>query len=140
MRTRAVRRLLAASLLLVVAVGAPAAAWAAFSAKASGTTRVGTLQLVAPADASGTFSCPSNNGMKNGGVVVTGWTSVNGADSYTLTLDPPGNVSNVTRTVNTPSRQTLTPGSTPGKGTWTFTIVARAGTWTGPAFSQSFSC
>jgi hypothetical protein len=138
---RLARRLLAAALLLVVAIGAPAAAWAAFSTTATGSVRAGTLLLKAPASASGSFNCPARNAtLPRGGVVVSGWDSVVGADSYTLTLDPPGSVTNVVKTATASSTQTLQPTTTPGSGTWTLTIVARAGTWTGPGWKQVFTC
>lgn len=140
---RFTRRVVAAVVLVLVAYGAPSAAWAAFGAKASGSLRVSTLTLKASADAYGTFTCPSNANnapLPRGGVSLTGWEAVAGADSYTLVLDPPPNASNVVRTVTSPSRLTMTPTTTPRSGTWKMSIVAKAGTWTGAEWSQTFTC
>jgi hypothetical protein len=133
------RRLLAASLLLLVGIGAPAAAWAAFTAKASGTARAATLTLQAPANAAATFTCPANANKTIGGVSITGWDAVTGATSYVITLTTPAGPT-ATTTATGSSQQSLTVDRFPNHGTWTMTIVARVGTWTGPALSRSAVC
>jgi hypothetical protein len=134
------RRLLAASLLPLVGIGAPATAWAAFTARASGTASATTLTLQAPATAGVTFTCPSNNANNSiGGVSITGWTAVTGATSYVILLTTPAGPT-VTTTATGSSPQSLMVDRFPNKGTWTLTIVARVGTWTGPALSRSAVC
>ena len=133
------RRLLAASLLLLVGVGAPAAAWAAFTAKASGTARAATLTLQAPTNAAVTFTCPANANKSVGTVSLTGWDEVTGATSYVITLATPAGPT-ATTTATGSSAQSLMVDRFPNHGTWTVTIVARVGTWTGPALSRSAVC
>lgn len=133
------RRLLAASLLLLVGIGAPAAAWAAFTAKASGTASAATLTLKAPATAAVTFTCPSNANNSIGGVSITGWAAVTGATSYVILLTTPAGPT-ATTTATGSSPQSLMVDRFPNHGTWTMTIVARVGTWTGPALSRSTIC
>ena len=133
------RRLLAASLLLLVGMGAPVAAWAAFTAKASGTARAATLTLQAPANAGVTFTCPKNKNKSTGGVSITGWAEVTGATSYVITLTTPAGPT-ATTTATDSSPQSLMVDSYPNSGTWTLTIVARVGGWTGPALSRTTDC
>lgn len=129
----------AAFVIALLLVMAPQLAEATFTSLGSSSQSVGTFKLVAPATVTTTSNCPPS-AKKSGSVNVSDFGAVPRATSYVLTVTSPGGN---TYTVTVTSRSAFLsvsdfPGS--GAGTWTLTIKAELGPWTGPPLVYTFRC
>lgn len=129
---------LAAVLGALLLILTPAAAEAAFRAATTSTVSVGTYMIPAPATATWTFtSCVKANFSRSDTLSLTNYAKVARADSYLVTITAPDGTTS-TRSI-TGNTLTLTQNSR-STGTYTFTIQAVVGTWTGAPYTGSDTC
>ena len=123
---------------MALVLGAPGLAYAAFTAKTNASLSVGTYKIPAPASINGTLQC-NDRGTKGAAITFTDFADVDRATSYTATLTPPsGSPSTVPLTGGNQTQVSMS--SSNGKGTYTFRLTAKAGSWTGSALQQSVTC
>lgn len=140
--------LLAVPLALLMVLGAPYLATAAFTATTSATLTVGTYKIPAPtAVTTGTRTCTNNQGVKGASIPVTSWSAVDRATGYVVTLTSPsggqsqtairgGSSSAVTASVQDVNGN----GNGSGSGTYTLSIRATIGSWVGDPIIRTFTC
>lgn len=129
-------RALVTVLAALVLVLTPAIAQAAFKAATTSPMSIGTYAIPAPATATWTHSCSSNG--RSYTLNLTGYAHVSKAGSYLVIITAPDGTASSPQVI-TSDTLTLTQTST-RRGTYTFTIQARVGTWTGAAFTGSDTC
>ncbi|RKR12681.1 hypothetical protein [Arthrobacter oryzae] len=135
------RGLLAIPLAVGLVLGAPGLALAAFTARTTASLNVGTYTVPAPASINGTLVCTTIQGKKGASISFTGFAAVDRATGYTATLSSPTGPTAVAAIADGDTSQGMTllsKGS--GKGTYTFTLSAAVGSWTGPALQQAVTC
>lgn len=140
--------LLAVPLALVIVLGAPYLATAAFTATTSATLSVGTYKVPAPAAmTTGTHSCTNNKGVKGATIAVSSWSAVDRATGYVVTLTSPGGVQSQT-TIRGGSSSAVTisvddtsgNGNGSGSGTYTLSVRANVSSWVGNPLDKTFTC
>ena len=132
------RGLLAVPVAVALVLGAPGLAYAAFTAKTNASLSVGTYKVPAPAWINGTLQC-HDRGPRGAAITFTDFADVDRATGYTATLTPPsGSPSVVPLTGQGQSQVTMS--SNNGKGTYTFRLTAKVGSWTGAVLQQSVTC
>lgn len=129
-------RALATAIAALVLVLSPAIAQAAFKAATTSTMSIGTYQIPAPATATWTHSCSTNGHSYT--LNLSSYAHVSKADSYLVIITAPDGTTSTPQII-TSDTLTLTQTSA-HRGTCTFTIQARVGTWTGAAFTGSDTC
>ncbi|MCO4256692.1 hypothetical protein [Pseudarthrobacter cellobiosi] len=129
-------RALATAIAALVLVLTPAIAQAAFKAATTSPMSIGTYAIPAPATATWTHSCAGNG--RSYTLNLTGYGKVSKADSYRVIITAPDGTTSTPQTI-TSDTLTLTQTST-RRGTYTFTIQALVGTWTGTAFTGTNTC
>lgn len=128
-------RVLTSAIPALLIVSSPAIAQAVFRAGTTSTVSVGTYAIPAPATATWTHSCSPNG--RSYTLNLTSYGKVSKAGSYLIIITAPdGSYTPKTITSDT---FTLTQTSS-SRGTYTFTIQALVGTWTGAAFTGSDVC
>lgn len=137
-RLARLRGLLAVPVAAALVLGAPGLAYAAFTAKTTASLSVGTYKVPAPASIDGTLQC-NVRGAKGAGITFTVFAEVDRATGYTATLTPPTGSPSVVPLTGSGQNQ-VTMGSNIGKGTYTFTLTAKVGSWTGTALQQTVTC
>ena len=130
-------RVLLGFVIAVLLVIAPQMAQATFTSKGSAQQSIGTFQLTAPASVTGTYRCPRASD-KTGIVKITDFGAVPRASSYLLTLNSGGG--NIASETVANRSATLHIDEKPKKGTWTLTIRADLGNWSGPNLTRTFQC
>jgi hypothetical protein len=98
---------------------------------------VATYKIPAPASINGTLQC--TNGQKGAAIIFTDFADVDRATAYTATLTPPSGTPSVVLLAPAGGTQ-VTMVSSSGKGTYTFHLTAKVGSWAGPALQQSVTC
>jgi hypothetical protein len=102
---------------------------------------VGTYKIPAPASINGTLECTTIQGKKGASISFTGFAAVGRATKYTATLSSPSGPQAVTEiAVEDTTHQVMLLSKGNGKGTYTFTLSAGVGPWTGPALQQTVTC
>ena len=129
------RGLLALPIAVALVLGAPALAYATFTARTAAALSVGTYKIPAPASINGTLQC-TNTG-KGATITVTGFGLVDRATSYAATLTLPGETPTLTP-VTVDHEVSLT--NWGGKGKYTFTLSAQVGPWTGTPLKRTITC
>jgi hypothetical protein len=129
-------RLLAAAIPALLIVLSPAIAQAVFKAGTTSTMSVGTYAIPAPATASWTHNCSTNG--RSYTLNLTSYGHVSKAGSYLVIITAPDGTTSTPQII-TSDTLTLTQSSA-RRGTFTFTIQALVGTWTGAAFTGSDTC
>jgi len=129
-------RVVAAVLAALVLTLAPAIAEAAFNATTTSPVSVGTYAIPAPATATWTYSCSPNG--KSYTLNLTGYGKVSKAGSYLVIIKAPDGTTSAPQII-TGNTLTLTQTSAT-RGTYTFTIQALVGTWTGAAYTGTDTC
>ena len=135
------RGLLALPVAVALVLGAPGLAYATFTARTTAALSVGTYKVPAPASIGGTLQCATDQGRKGASIDFTGFTAVARATGYTATITSPDAIQAVTDIAEgdtSRGMKLLSKGS--GKGTYTFTLSARVGSWTGPELKQTVDC
>jgi hypothetical protein len=127
---------LAAVLAALVLTLTPAIAQAAFKAATTSPMSVGTYAIPAPATATWTHSCSTNGRIYT--LNLTSYGKVSKASSYLVIITAPDGTTSTPQII-TSDTLTLTQTSA-RRGTYTFTIQARVGTWTGAPFPGSDIC
>lgn len=129
---------LAAVLAALLLILTPAAAEAAFRAATTSTVSVGTYMIPAPATATWSFkNCGRIKYFRSNTLSLTNYAKVPRADSYRVTITAPDGTTS-TRSI-TGNTLTLTQTSS-STGTYSFTIQAVVGTWTGAPYTGSDTC
>lgn len=136
------RGLLAVPVAVALVLGAPGLAYAAFTAKTTAALTVGTYKVPAPASINGTLRCTNAGGQRGAVITFDDFDEVDRATGYTVTLTPPSGPAVVSAlpAVGHSRVTTATSGGGNGKGTYTFRLTAKVGSWTGAALQQSVSC
>lgn len=139
------RALLAVPVAVVLVLCAPELAQAAFTAKTAATMSVGTYKVPAPASINGTLQCVKDGGQKGASIRFTDFADVARATGYTATLTSASGSQSVTRiaaggTNGTTVMLMSTNGNGGGQVTYTFTLAAQVGSWTGKPLTQSVTC
>jgi len=129
---RAFATFLAAGLLILT----PAIAHAYFTTATTASVTAGTYQIPAPASADWTHGCSPNG--RNYTLNLTGHALVSRATSYRLIITAPDGSTSAPQDF-TGDMVTVTKSSA-RRGTYTFTIQALVGSWTGAAYTGSNSC
>lgn len=131
------RSLLAGVLAAVLLACTPAVAQAAFRATSAGSLSAATYVIPAPASIGGTYSCDTTRPYGST-INVTSYGKVARATTYRLTLTAPdGTTLSQTTTAST---ITLTKPSAVKNGTYTYELTALVGTWTGTAYTGTYTC
>jgi hypothetical protein len=130
------RGLLAVPVAVALVLGAPGLAYGAFTARTTtASLSVGTYKIPAPASIDGTLHCTDTG--KGATITFTAFGLVDRATSYVATLALSG---------DTPALTPITAGrqvsmtAWAGKGTYTFTLSARVGSWTGAPLVRTVTC
>jgi hypothetical protein len=143
-------RAAAVACVLTFFLAVPAAAQAAFSARAASTLTATTAVLTAP-DATATnvsTSCTSTRGYSQPRITVTAFGKVAGANYHELKVASPNGQTAFTGDLSTSSGSaysSLTT-ATSVRGTWTYEIrgyykiPGTTRTWTGKALTGTFTC
>lgn len=135
------RGVVALPLAVALVLGAPGLAIAAFTARTAASVTVGTYKIPAPTSINGQLECISIQGKKGAAITLDGFSQVDRATGYTATLMSPSGAKDVTTlAVGDTSRVIRLVSSGSGKGTFTFSLSAQAGPWTGPPLQRSVSC
>ena len=136
------RGLLAVPVAVALVLGAPGLAYAAFTAKTTAALTVGTYKIPAPASINGTLRCTNAGGQRGAVITFDDFDEVDRATGYAATLTPPSGPAVVSALPAAGhSRVTIaTSGGGNGKGTYTFRLTAKVGSWTGAALQQSVTC
>jgi len=129
-------RVLTAAVPALLIVLSPALAQAAFMAATTSTASLGTYAIPAPATASWTHNCSTNG--RSYTLNLTSYGHVSKAGSYLVIITAPDGTTSNPQIITSDSL-TLTQSSA-RRGTFTFTIQALVGTWTGAAFTGSDTC
>lgn len=129
------RRLLAVPVAVALVLGAPGLAYGAFTARTTAALGVGTYKIPAPAFISGTLMCI--NGGKGATITFTGFGLVDRATGYSAALTRSGGTT-LPQSVRADRSETVT--NSGGRGTYTFTLFAKVGSWTGTPLEQTISC
>jgi hypothetical protein len=127
--------LLAVPVAVALVLGAPGLAYATFTARTTAALSVGTYKVPAPASINGTLQCTSTG--KGATITFTSFGLVDRATSYAATLTQPGETPTVTP-VAVGSNVSMT--NWGGKGTYTFSLYARVGSWTGAPLERAVTC
>ena len=132
----------AAVLSAALAVGlSPAEAWAAFTRTASASLTASTYTIPAPAQGSVSASYLCTNNGKDATATVIGTANVNRATGYVITLTAPDGTSSSTTTTSLLQTAVLSASSRSAAGrTFTLTVRARMGTWTGAPLTLTHTC
>lgn len=131
--------LLALPLAGMLALCAPGLAWAAFTVQVSAALGVGTYQIPAPASAAGTLVCTTSQGQRGASIVFSSVASVSRATGYRATLTPPVG-SPLQNDVGATGTFQIPMAITAGKGKYTFSVVAKVGSWVGAPLQQTVTC
>lgn len=107
--------------------------------------RVGTYKIPAPASINGTLRCTYSHGQKGASISFTDFADVARATAYTAALTPPGGPPLVTLIpAGVTSYVYISANGAPsngnGGGTYTFTLTAKVGSWTGTPLTQTVIC
>ncbi|MDQ0734775.1 hypothetical protein [Arthrobacter agilis] len=109
-------------------IGGTALAQATFTDATSAPVTVGTYDIPASTSLTGTYSCDTRRTMT---VSITGFSRVNRATAYTLTLAEPGTNPAVTSQNLTATQTTATIArATSRTGNFVLNLTAKVGTWT----------
>jgi hypothetical protein len=128
-------RLLAGLTAAVLIALVPAVAQAAFRATATASFTASTYEIPAPASITGTYSCGTKPNSYN--LNMTAYGKVAKATAYRLTITAPDGTS----TSQTITGNTLNLTKTSARaGTYTLTLIALVGTWTGDPLTRTYSC
>ena len=115
--------------LVGMITGGTALAQASFTGSASTPVSVGTYDIPASTSLTGTYSCDARRTLT---VNITGFNRVARATAYTLSLAEPGTSPATTTQILTAMQTTTTITRTTARsGSFTLSLVARVGTWTG---------
>jgi hypothetical protein len=114
----------------------PAVAHAYFTTATMAAVTAATYRIPAPAGADWTHSCSPNG--RNYTLNITGYAHVSKATSYRLVITAPDGSTSSPHDF-TGGTTTLTKTSA-RRGTYTFTLQALVGSWTGTAYTGSNSC
>ena len=135
------RGLLAVPVAVALVLGAPGLAFAAFTAKTTAALTVGTYKVPAPASINGTLECTSIQGKKGASISFTSFATVDRATGYTAIISSPNDAQAVSViAVGDTSHGTTLLSKGNGRGTYTFTLTASVGLWTGEPLTQSVTC
>jgi hypothetical protein len=126
---------LAVLVALALMLGVPSLAYASFTSRTTATVSAGTYKIPAPASINGTLQCLTN-GQAGATIKFTEFAKVARATGYTATLKGPGGVATMPVAAGATIQMSVS-GST---GTYTFSLVARVGSWTGTPLEQSVTC
>jgi hypothetical protein len=129
------RRLLAVPVAVALVLGAPGLAYGAFTARTAASLSVGTYKIPAPAFIGGTLECTHTG--KGATITFTGFGPVDRATGYSAALTRSGE-SPAPRSVSAGSSVSIT--NWGGRGTYTFTLSAKVGSWTGTPLVRSIDC
>lgn len=129
-------RMLATFVASGVLILTPAIAHAYFTAATTAAVTASTYKIPAPASADWIHSCSPTG--RSYTLIVTGYGHVSKANSYRLIITAPDGSTSSPHDF-TGDTTTLTKTST-RRGTYTFTIQALVGSWTGTAYTGSNSC
>jgi hypothetical protein len=134
------RGLLAVPVAVALVTGAPGLAYAAFTARTTAAVSVGTYKIPAPASINGTLHCTTTRGgQKGASITFTDISDVDRATGYTATITAPGGKkSNVLVSKEGNSYVGMYSGN--GTGTYTFSVAAYVGSWTGLPLEQTVIC
>lgn len=135
------RGLLAVPVAMALLLGAPGLAYAAFTASTAAALTVGTYKVPAPASISGRLECTSIQGKKGASISFTSFATVDRATGYTAVISSPNDaqaVSVIAAGDTSHAATLLSKGN--GRGTYTFTLTASVGLWTGEPLTQSVTC
>jgi hypothetical protein len=135
------RELLAVPVAFALVLGAPGLAYAAFTARTTAALTVGTYTVPAPASINGTLECTTIQGKKGAAITLKSIDPVPLATGYTATLASPSGPQEMKEIpAEDTAQQIILLSKGNGKGTYTFALFARVGSWTGPQLQQSVSC
>ena len=120
--------------------GGTALAQASFTGAASAPVSVGTYDIPASASVTGTYSCDALKRTMT--VNVTGFSRVDRATAYTLSLAEPGtNPAATTQTLTATQTTATITRATSRTGAFTLSLTARVGTWTSDTpLTRSITC
>ncbi|NUP73641.1 MAG: hypothetical protein HOQ07_03180 [Sinomonas sp.] len=125
--------LLAAALLFV----APTAAEAGFTSTSTAALSASTYSIPAPASVNATYVCNPNGKLIT--ITVAGYAKVPRATAYTFTVTAPDGTSSSTTTTQDAVVLTQTSANV-GNRTYTLTVQAQLGTWTGSPLTVVHVC
>ena len=130
------RGLLAVPIAAALVLAAPGLAYATFTARTTAAVSVGTYKIPAPASISGALECTKQG--RGGTITITDFGLVDRATKYTATLTLAGGVPVV---VLVTADKDVTVTNYGGKGTYTFTLTASVGSWSGESpLVRTISC
>ncbi|MDQ0851426.1 hypothetical protein QFZ65_003364 [Arthrobacter sp. B3I9] len=127
---------LAVLVAVALMLGVPSLANAAFTSRTTATVSAGTYKIPAPASINGTLQCTTNGQTMGATIKFTEFAKVARATGYTATLKGPGGVA----TMPVAAGATIQMSVSGSAGTYTFSLVARVGSWTGTPLEQSVTC
>lgn len=140
--TDLLRRTTTLALVVVALVMGPQLAFGKYASSAAPRLEVGTATMVAPSGVTGTYDCALGwRADESLSVTVTGFADagpVGATYVYEITEDE-----RIRDTATSASRSASLRGTIGIDGrntTWEFTITAKIGAWTSPAYRRSISC
>jgi hypothetical protein len=128
---------LAVLIAVALVLGVPSLAYATFTAKTTAAVTAGTYKVPAPASFNGSLVCTKSGDLTGATLTIKEFGKVDRATGYTGMLQAPDGA---TATMQVSSGSTVTVSTYGGEGTYTFTLTAKVGSWTGVPLERTVTC